>query len=157
MASSTFTGPWAAESRAEGGGRAGAAVKAALERFVYRRADRYVVLSTAFKDVLQTYGVDAGRIDVTLRASTATSSNRRAIAARCGPAWVGPPKSACSSPPVASSAASACSNSSKAAAIVGVRQSGFRLKIAGKGPLRDELTRSIPSRFGRLRGASRAS
>jgi glycosyltransferase involved in cell wall biosynthesis len=59
-----FHGPWAAESRAEGGNAISAAVKEALERFVYRRADQYIVLSTAFKDLLAAYGVAPSRINV---------------------------------------------------------------------------------------------
>ncbi len=54
-----FHGPWAAESAAEGAGRASLVAKRAVERAVYRRATTFVVLSEAFRDVLvRDYGVD---------------------------------------------------------------------------------------------------
>ncbi|MEZ4700864.1 MAG: glycosyltransferase family 4 protein [Rhodothermales bacterium] len=60
-----FHGPWAAESQAEG--EAGLAVKAKwlLERTVYRRAERLIVLSEAFRNVLvASYGIDPDRIRI---------------------------------------------------------------------------------------------
>jgi len=59
-----FHGPWAAESVAEGNSRAAGAIKAALERFVYCRADSFIVLSSAFRDLLAGYGVEPSRIRV---------------------------------------------------------------------------------------------
>jgi glycosyltransferase involved in cell wall biosynthesis len=60
-----FHGPWAAEGRREGAGRFATAIKTLLERRVYRRAARLIVLSQAFKDVLcHSYGVDASRVDI---------------------------------------------------------------------------------------------
>jgi len=60
-----FHGPWAGESRAEGGSRLSVAMKRAIERRVYRRADRFVVLSRAFASVLHhQYGVPGERIFV---------------------------------------------------------------------------------------------
>ncbi len=60
-----FQGPWAAESRIEGSGRFAAAAKRAVERGVYRRADRLIVLSEAFGDLLcRGYGVDPARVRV---------------------------------------------------------------------------------------------
>jgi glycosyltransferase involved in cell wall biosynthesis len=59
-----FHGPWAEESRAEGGGALSVSIKAMLERFIYHRADRFIVLSTAFKEILAGYGVDRSRIHV---------------------------------------------------------------------------------------------
>lgn len=61
-----FHGPWAEESMAAGE-RQSAALRAklAVERRVYRRADRLVVLSHAFATLLaERYGVDPGRIEV---------------------------------------------------------------------------------------------
>jgi glycosyltransferase involved in cell wall biosynthesis len=53
-----FHGPWAMESDAEGQGRLAVLVKRAVETRVYRRADRFVVLSEAFADVLiRCYGI----------------------------------------------------------------------------------------------------
>lgn len=58
-----FHGPWAAEGVAEGAGRAGRLAKKAVEQAVYRRADRFIVLSEAFRDVLVAdYGADPDRI-----------------------------------------------------------------------------------------------
>jgi glycosyltransferase involved in cell wall biosynthesis len=59
-----FHGPWAAESRAEGGGAWSIVIKEALERYIYQRADSFIVLSTAFKDLLVRYGVDPGRVHI---------------------------------------------------------------------------------------------
>ncbi|WP_416567097.1 glycosyltransferase family 4 protein [Nocardia testacea] len=47
-----FHGPWAAESRAAGGGALAAGAKYALERLRARPADRFVVLSEHFRDLL---------------------------------------------------------------------------------------------------------
>ena len=60
-----FHGPWAAESRQEGGGRLSALAKWSVERAVYRTADRFIVLSQAFA-VLATreYGVPRAQIRV---------------------------------------------------------------------------------------------
>jgi glycosyltransferase involved in cell wall biosynthesis len=60
-----FHGPWAAEAEAEGAGRTGQWVKRSIERPVYRAADRLVVLSRAFGQILcRDYGVDEARIRV---------------------------------------------------------------------------------------------
>ncbi len=47
-----FHGPWAAESRAAGGSALAAGAKYALERLRARPADRFVVLSEHFRDLL---------------------------------------------------------------------------------------------------------
>ncbi|MGW5381470.1 glycosyltransferase family 4 protein [Nocardia sp. NPDC003963] len=47
-----FHGPWAAESRAAGGGAFAAGAKYALERLRAHPADRFVVLSRYFRDLL---------------------------------------------------------------------------------------------------------
>ena len=55
-----FQGPWADESSTEGGSGINAFVKRRIERSVYRRADRVVVLSRAFEAlVAERYGVPA--------------------------------------------------------------------------------------------------
>lgn len=60
-----FHGPWAAESAVEGGGRLSTRAKHLLERAVYRRADRLIVLSSAFRDVLcESYGIDSDRVRI---------------------------------------------------------------------------------------------
>ncbi|NIZ92272.1 glycosyltransferase family 4 protein [Kineococcus rubinsiae] len=61
-----FHGPWAGESQ-EAGERSGLAlrVKRSLERAVYTRAHRLVVLSEAFAELLvREYGVDPARVSV---------------------------------------------------------------------------------------------
>ncbi len=60
-----FHGPWADESRAEGESPLKVRTKAALERLVYRRAQRFIVLSRAFRDVLhRSYAVPPSRIRI---------------------------------------------------------------------------------------------
>ena len=60
-----FQGPWADESAHGGAGRLNVAVKRAVERRVYRRADRFVVLSTSFRSLLERrFGIAPWAIDV---------------------------------------------------------------------------------------------
>lgn len=60
-----FHGPWAGESRAGGAGRGAVAAKYVLERLRYQRADRFVVLSRHFRDLLvHDYRVPADRVVV---------------------------------------------------------------------------------------------
>jgi len=60
-----FHGPWALEGAREGAGPITTRIKTLLERRVYRRATRLIVLSEAFKKVLcDTYGVDPDRVSV---------------------------------------------------------------------------------------------
>jgi glycosyltransferase involved in cell wall biosynthesis len=60
-----FHGPWAGESRAEGGGWLACRGKAFLERAVYRRASRFICLSDAFAEILRRdYRVSPDRIRV---------------------------------------------------------------------------------------------
>ncbi len=54
-----FHGPWSAEGSVEGLHSPGARAQAAIERAVYRRADRIIVLSRAFgEEIVRRYGVD---------------------------------------------------------------------------------------------------
>lgn len=60
-----FHGPWAAESRAAGGSALAAGAKYALERLRARPADRFVVLSEHFRDLLvHDYRVRPDRVAV---------------------------------------------------------------------------------------------
>ncbi len=60
-----FHGPWAAESREEGGSRLAVLAKWSIERTVYRSAVRFIVLSEAFgRLAVREYGVPAGLIRV---------------------------------------------------------------------------------------------
>ena len=58
-----FHGPWALESKAEGAGRLSTFSKWAIEKAVYQRADGFIVLSEAFRQILhQTYAVPLAKI-----------------------------------------------------------------------------------------------
>ena len=60
-----FHGPWAREVAAEGGRHWVCRIQAMLERAVYGRADRLIVLSRAFGDILASqYGIDESRIRI---------------------------------------------------------------------------------------------
>ncbi|MDH2443023.1 glycosyltransferase family 4 protein [Amnibacterium sp. CER49] len=60
-----FHGPWAAESLASGARGLSIRVKAVVERWLYARAGRLIVLSVVFKDLLhERYGVPEDRIVV---------------------------------------------------------------------------------------------
>ncbi len=59
-----FHGPWALESAAEGAGALSVRLKFLIERLVYDRASRFIVLSRSFATVLaERYGVPPERID----------------------------------------------------------------------------------------------
>ena len=60
-----FHGPWALEGTVEKGRNPVVWTKKQIEQVVYRRADRFIVLSEAFRDVLHdTYAVPLDRIDI---------------------------------------------------------------------------------------------
>lgn len=60
-----FHGPWALESKREGASSLAVAFKSWIERSVYLRGQRYIVLSEAFRKVLAaSYGVDETRIRI---------------------------------------------------------------------------------------------
>jgi glycosyltransferase involved in cell wall biosynthesis len=60
-----FHGPWSSESRAEHEGRLNVVVKKMIESCVYRRADRFITLSSAFAGILERqYGIRSDRIFV---------------------------------------------------------------------------------------------
>jgi glycosyltransferase involved in cell wall biosynthesis len=140
-----FHGPWAAESRAEGGGGISVAIKRALERFVYHRADRFIVLSTAFKEILVGYGVDAARVAVIPMGIDTDffrpSADRRRVRADLG--WP-------MDTTVFFTARRLINRVGlheliRAAQLVRAQTPNFVLKIAGRGPLHDELQSSIAS------------
>lgn len=61
----TFHGPWAIESAKEGGGKLSVWLKQQLETLVYRRCDRFIVLSKAFGQILhQEYCIPWEKIHV---------------------------------------------------------------------------------------------
>lgn len=58
-----FHGPWALESQAEGAGRLSVWGKWLIEKLVYQRANGFIVLSEAFRQILhQTYNVPLEKI-----------------------------------------------------------------------------------------------
>lgn len=60
-----FHGPWADESKREGGTTHAVLCKRMLEKLVYGRADRFIVLSNAFRDLLcKEYDVPQERVHV---------------------------------------------------------------------------------------------
>jgi glycosyltransferase involved in cell wall biosynthesis len=60
-----FHGPWALESAAEGGGKTSVLIKSTIERIVYSRASRFIVLSRAFGAILEReYGVRNDKIRI---------------------------------------------------------------------------------------------
>jgi glycosyltransferase involved in cell wall biosynthesis len=60
-----FHGPWAAESAVEGASSMLVHAKRMMERMVYRRGTRFIVLSAAFRDVLvDTYRVPAKNVHI---------------------------------------------------------------------------------------------
>lgn len=60
-----FHGPWAAEGTREGANPIATAIKAFVEKRVYRRANRLIVLSEAFKTILcDSYGVDPTKVEI---------------------------------------------------------------------------------------------
>jgi glycosyltransferase involved in cell wall biosynthesis len=138
-----FHGPWAAESRAEDGNAISVMVKKAIETFVYARADRFIVLSNAFKEVLVGYGVPADAVQIIPMGIDSDlfrpPDDRASVRAELG--WpsdhtvfftarrlinrVGLPELL------------------NATRIVRNKYSQFVVKIAGKGPQRAELERTI--------------
>jgi len=60
-----FHGPWAEESAFEGESEVSVFAKRLIEKYVYRRAERLIVLSNAFRDILvREYGIAPERICV---------------------------------------------------------------------------------------------
>lgn len=61
----TFHGPWAIESQQEGGSRLSIWLKRQMETLVYRRCDRFIVLSRAFGQILhQEYRISWDKIHI---------------------------------------------------------------------------------------------
>ena len=138
-----FHGPWAAESRAEGGSAIVSAVKAALEGYVYRQADRFIVLSGAFKELLAGYGIDRARISVIPMGLDCSffrpAEDRGAVRASLG--WPLDRTVFFTARRLVNRVGLA--ELLQAVRIVRERSGAFCVKIAGKGPLRSELERMI--------------
>jgi glycosyltransferase involved in cell wall biosynthesis len=61
----TFHGPWALESEREGGNKLGIWAKYWIEKRVYERCDRFIVLSKAFGEILhQNYHIPWDKINI---------------------------------------------------------------------------------------------
>ncbi|WP_429273077.1 glycosyltransferase family 4 protein [Paraburkholderia sp. EB58] len=59
-----FHGPWGDESAHAARGGMNITIRRAIEKYAYRRGNLHIVLSQAFADVLQRYGVSAGTIRI---------------------------------------------------------------------------------------------
>lgn len=60
-----FQGPWAEESSVENASKINTAIKRRMEKAVYQRADRLIVLTRAFHDVLtNTYDIDPAKVAI---------------------------------------------------------------------------------------------
>jgi glycosyltransferase involved in cell wall biosynthesis len=140
-----FHGPWAAESRAENGGALSVAVKMQLERFVYRSADRFVVLSSAFADLLVAYGVDRSRVRVIPMGIDTDfftpAADRGAV--RASLRWPADATIFFTARRLVNRVG--LRELLAAASIVRATHPNLVVKIAGKGPLRGELQEAIAS------------
>jgi glycosyltransferase involved in cell wall biosynthesis len=139
-----FHGPWAGESAAEGAGALAVAGKRALERIVYHRGARFIVLSKAFGSILaREYGVSPSAIRVVpggvdLRRFSEVGSRREA---RRTLGW---PEDR---PTVVTVRrlvrAKGLENLIEAAKLVRLRIPEVLVVIAGTGPLEQELKRCV--------------
>jgi glycosyltransferase involved in cell wall biosynthesis len=138
-----FQGPWGQESRAEGSGSFGVAAKEAIERFVYKRTDRFIVLSGAFKEILTGYGVDPQRIYVIPMGIDCDfftpATDRAAVRARLG--WPANRKIFFTARRLVNRVG--LHELIQAARIARDADPNVCVKIAGKGALRGELEKAI--------------
>ena len=143
-----FHGPWAYESSAEGESAWKVNSKAMLEQVVYKRADRFIVLSSAFRDLLVArYNVDPTCIrlvpgGVNTDRFALEDINQRAARERLG--WP-------TDRPIILSVRRLVRRVGldrliNAIDIVRRHESDVVLYIAGKGPLQDELEQQIHDR-----------
>jgi glycosyltransferase involved in cell wall biosynthesis len=139
-----FHGPWAYESRAERESYWKMQAKATLERNVYQWADRFIVLSSAFRDILvERYDVDSDLVHVVPGGVDAdrfdTELSRRAARERLS--WP-------TDRPILLSVRRLVRRMGldrlvEAIGLVRNHVPDVHLYIAGKGPLREELARQI--------------
>ncbi len=139
-----FHGPWALESKVENASALSVGAKRFLELSVYRRATHFIVLSEAFKTVLQeNYGVPEARIHIVPGGIDAsaydTGLSREAARTRLG--W---PQDR----PILLSVRrlvrrQGLENLIAAIATLKPRYPDLLLHIAGQGPLRPELEAQI--------------
>jgi glycosyltransferase involved in cell wall biosynthesis len=138
-----FHGPWAAESAAEGAG-ASARLKRRVEQATYHAADRVVVLSAAFRDLLVTqFGVRPERVSVVPGGidSAAFSASIGRAAAREALGWdADRPTVVCVRRLVRRMGLERLVDAAKAAAR---RVPELRVKVYGRGPLAAELASRI--------------
>lgn len=142
-----FHGPWAGESDAEGEAWWKVRTKAALETLAYRQATRFIVLSSAFrKTLIQDYDVSPDRVRVVPGGVDVdrfdTGRSRRA--AREHLAWP-------TDRPIVFSVRRLVRRTGLPHLIEAIDRvrshvPEIRLHIAGKGPLREELERTIRER-----------
>lgn len=142
-----FHGPWSAESDAEDEAWWKVRAKSVLERLVYRRATRFIVLSSAFRSILiQNYDVPPDRVQVVPGGVDAdrfdTGKSRQA--AREYLSWP-------TDRPIVFSVRRLVQRTGlprliEAIDFVRDHIPEIQLYVGGKGPLRAELTRQIQDR-----------
>jgi glycosyltransferase involved in cell wall biosynthesis len=138
-----FHGPWAAEAEAEGASSLSVAIKKYLETIVYRRADHFIVLSTAFKNLLMAYGINASQISVIPMGIDCDffvpAADRGAVRADLG--WPADKTVFFTARRLVNRVG--LHELLRAAQIARRTGAAFVVKIAGKGPLHDELQAAI--------------
>jgi glycosyltransferase involved in cell wall biosynthesis len=139
-----FHGPWAEESRVQGGSRPSVLSKRLIERSVYSRADRIITLSSAFADVVvKQYGVDGSRVRIVPGAVDLNRFSLPASKAAARAAWGWP----IDRPVIVSIRRlvprMGLENLIRAIEIVRDRVPEIQLYVAGKGPLGPKLQQLI--------------
>ncbi|MFL6303307.1 MAG: glycosyltransferase family 4 protein [Candidatus Sulfotelmatobacter sp.] len=139
-----FHGPWAEESRVQGGSRPSVLSKRLIERSVYTRAERIITLSSAFAEVVvKQYGVDGSRVRIIPGAVDLNQFNLPLSKAAARAEWAWPIDR-----PVIVSVRRlvprmGLENLIRAIEIVRHRVPEIQLYVAGKGPLGPKLQQLI--------------
>lgn len=138
-----FHGPWAHESLQEGAKPHVVALKKLLERTVYQRADRFIVLSEAFKKQLcQGYGISGSKVRVIPGGVETDKFTPQPMAeARTQLGWAPEPKVIVCVRRLARRMG--LENLISAFAEVAAQHPDVHLKIGGQGPIRSELEQQV--------------
>ncbi|NND72398.1 MAG: glycosyltransferase family 4 protein [Rhodothermales bacterium] len=142
-----FHGPWADESRVEGEGNKAYNFKKYIERRVYRQADMFIVLSTAFRDVLiEHFGVPAKKIRIVPGGADLDRFDVGGdqLAARNRLGWESDKTIIVSVRRLARRMG--LEHLIDSVSTLSAQFPDLRLKIAGKGPIQDELQQRIIDR-----------
>lgn len=138
-----FHGPWAQESQREGEKHHVVAFKELMERTVYRRADRFIVLSKAFRDQLcWGYNIPAAKVHVIPGGVEVDKFKPRDVVdARAQLGWAQDQKIVVCVRRLARRMG--LENLIEAFGKATVNHPAARLKIGGTGPLRAELEQRV--------------